>query len=156
LVVSKEVTLFSSTFCLCSLKSEIPGFSPIYNKRQIIVLCILIFGLLFINFKGKLSFPLPSKNEKSEVHNILVQFRLLSFRSLLTLHLKGRSQSVWASEHGAEGHTWSYGGGSDRRLEKTASWGVSRWCYSSNVMSDKIKKDDISRRNIRTKYKRKI
>jgi len=33
-------------------------------------------GPLFINIKGKLSFPLPPKNEKSEVHNILVQIRL--------------------------------------------------------------------------------
>ena len=69
------------------------------------VLCILIFGLLFLNIKGKSSFPLPSKNEKIEVHNILVQFRLLLCRSVLTPHLKGRSQSVWASEQGAEGHT---------------------------------------------------
>jgi drug/metabolite transporter superfamily protein YnfA len=69
------------------------------------VLCILIFGSLFLNIKGTLSFPLPSKNEKSEVHNILAQFRLFLCRSVVTLQLKGRSQSVWASEQGAEGHT---------------------------------------------------
>jgi hypothetical protein len=76
-----------------------------YNNRQDYGLCILIFALLFLNIKGKLSFPLPSKNEKSEVHNILVQFRLFLYRSVLTLHLKGRSQSMWNSEQGAEGHT---------------------------------------------------
>jgi hypothetical protein len=74
-------------------------------RGKIKVLCILIFGLLLLNIKGKLSFPLPFKIEKSEVHNILVQFRLFLCRSVLTPHLKGRSQCVWASEQGAEGHT---------------------------------------------------
>jgi hypothetical protein len=75
------------------------------NKRQDYgSVCILISGPLFLNIKGKLSFPLPSKNEKSEVHNTLVQICLFLCRSVLTLHLKGRSQSVWASEQGVEGH----------------------------------------------------